>query len=125
MIRPIKDQLVEEVKKEIRRQFTGDPLSVSTYGKIINEKHFQRILKLMDPAKTVWGGSTLPEKLKIAPTVMENVTFSDPVMQEEIFGPVLPVLTWDSLEGAVAKINSMAHPLALYLFTSDKRPPAL
>ena len=117
----IKDQLVEEIKKEIRRQFTGDPLSVSTYGKIINEKHFQRILKLMDPAKTVWGGSTLPEKLKIAPTVMDNVTFSDPVMQEEIFGPVLPVLTWDSLDGAVAKINSMAHPLALYLFTSDKK----
>ena len=117
----IKDQLVEEIKKEIRRQFTGDPLSVSTYGKIINEKHFQRILKLMDPAKTVCGGSTLPEKLKIAPTVMDNVTFSDPVMQEEIFGPVLPVLTWDSLEGAVAKINSMAHPLALYLFTSDKK----
>ena len=117
----IKDQLVEEIKKEIRRQFTGDPLSVSTYGKIINEKHFQRILKLMDPAKTVWGGSTLPEKLKIAPTVMDNVTFSDPVMQEEVFGPVLPVLTWDSLEGAVAKINSMAHPLALYLFTSDKK----
>ena len=117
----IKDQLVEEIKKEILRQFTGDPLSVSTYGKIINEKHFQRILKLMDPAKTVCGGSTLPEKLKIAPTVMDNVTFSDPVMQEEIFGPVLPVLTWDSLEGAVAKINSMAHPLALYLFTSDKK----
>ena len=75
----------------------------------------------MDPAKTVCGGSTLPEKLKIAPTVMDNVTFSDPVMQEEIFGPLLPVLTWDSLEGAVAKINSMAHPLALYLFTSDKK----
>ena len=117
----IKDQLVEEIKKEIRRQFTGDPLSVSTYGKIINEKHFQRILKLMDPAKTVWGGSTLPEKLKIAPTVMDNVTFSDPVMQEEIFGPLLPVLTWDSLEEAVAIINSMPHPLALYLFTRDKK----
>ena len=117
----IKDQLIEEIKKEIRRQFTEDPLSCPTYGKIVNEKHFQRITALMDPKKTVWGGSTLPEKLKIAPTVMDNVTFSDPVMQEEIFGPVLPVLTWDSLEGAVAKINSMAHPLALYLFTSDKK----
>ena len=82
---------------------------------------FRESLKLMDPFKTVWGGSTLPEKLKIAPTVMDNVTFSDPVMQEEIFGPVLPVLTWDSLECAVANINSMAHPLALYLFTSDKK----
>ena len=117
----IRDRLVEAIRAEISRQFGADPLQNPDYGKIINEKHFQRILKLMDPAKTVWGGSTLPEKLKIAPTVMDNVTFSDPVMQEEIFGPVLPVLTWDSLEGAVAKINSMAHPLALYLFTSDKK----
>lgn len=117
----IRDRLVEAIRAEISRQFGADSLQNPDYGKIINEKHFQRILKLMDPAKTVWGGSTLPEKLKIAPTVMDNVTFSDPVMQEEIFGPVLPVLTWDSLEGAVAKINSMAHPLALYLFTSDKK----
>ena len=60
----------------------------------------------MDPAKTVLSAApALPEKLKIAPTVVDNVTFSDPVMQEEIFGPVLPVLTYDSLEGAVAIIN--------------------
>ena len=116
----IKDQLVEEIKKEIRRQFTGDPLSVSTYGKIINEKHFQRILKLMDPAKTVWGGSTLPEKLKIAPTVMENVTFSDPVMQEEIFGPILPVLTFATVKEAVELVNARPKPLACYYFTSKK-----
>ena len=116
----IKDQLVEEIKKEIRRQFTGDPLSVSTYGKIINEKHFQRILKLMDPAKTVCGGSTLPEKLKIAPTVMDNVTFSDPVMQEEIFGPVLPVIAYDSIDEALAFVNSREHPLALYLFSENR-----
>ena len=117
----IKDQLIEEIKKEIRRQFTEDPLSCTTYGKIVNEKHFQRITALMDPKKTVWGGSTLPEKQKIAPTVMDHVTFSDPVMQEEIFGPLLPVLTWDSLEEAVTTIHSMPHPLALYLFTRDKK----
>lgn len=117
----IKDRLIEEIKKEIRRQFTEDPLSCPTYGKIVNEKHFQRITALMDPKKTVWGGSTLPEKQKITPTVMDHVTFSDPVMQEEIFGPLLPVLTWDSLEEAVANIHSMPHPLALYLFTRDKK----
>ena len=117
----IKDQLIEEIKKEIRRQFTEDPLSCPTYGKIVNEKHFQRITALMDPKKTVWGGSTLPEKQKITPTVMDHVAFSDPVMQEEIFGPLLPVLTWDSLEEAVANIHSMPHPLALYLFTRDKK----
>ena len=121
----IKDQLIEEIKKEIRRQFTEDPLSCPAYGKIVNEKHFQRITALIDPKKTVWGGSTLPEKQKITPTVMDHVAFSDPVMQEEIFGPLLPVLTWDSLEEAVTNIHSMPHPLALYLFTRDKKQPGL
>ena len=58
--------------------------------------------------------------LQIAPTVLDNVTFADPVMQEEIFGPVLPVLTFDSLEEAIRNLQTMPHPLALYLFTSDR-----
>ena len=68
----------------------------------------------------VCGGDNNPGALQIAPTVMDNVTFGDAVMQEEIFGPVLPVLTYDSLDEAIEKVNSMAHPLALYIFTSDK-----
>lgn len=117
----IKDNLIHELKRQIVLQFGKTPLTNDKYGKIVNEKHFNRISKLIDKEKVVAGGKTDKEKLKIEPTVMDNVTFEDAVMKEEIFGPVLPVLTYDSLESAIQKINSMAHPLALYLFTSDKQ----
>lgn len=116
----IKDHLVHEIKHQIKRQFKSAPLTNKTYGKIINEKHFDRITKLIDPSKVVCGGKYDRTTLKIEPTVMDHVTFDDAVMQEEIFGPVLPILTYDSLDQAIHKVNSMAHPLALYLFTSDK-----
>lgn len=117
----IKDSLIAEIKKQIRIQFGENPLTNADYGKIVNEKHFRRILNLIDPAKTVIGGESDAKTLKIAPTVLDHVTFSDAVMQEEIFGPVLPVLPYDTLDSAINKINSMPHPLALYLFTSDKK----
>lgn len=116
----IKDQLIEEIKRQVRLQYTEQPLSNPDYGKIINEKHFQRILGLIDPKKVVLGGGSRPETLQIEPTVMDQVTFEDAVMQEEIFGPLMPILTYDSLDEAIRKINAMAHPLALYIFTSSK-----
>ncbi len=116
----IKDPLIAEIQKQIQHQFGDAPLKNSNYGKIINEKHYQRILGLIDTEKTVHGGQTDTASLRIEPTVMDNVTFSDKVMQEEIFGPLLPVLTFKSIEEAIKKINSMPHPLALYVFTSDK-----
>ena len=110
----IKDRLIEEIKLQIEKQFTTDALHNDHYGKIINRKHFDRICGLIDPAKVVCGGRSDADTLKIEPTLMDHVTFEDAVMQEEIFGPVLPVLTYDSLDEAIRKINSMAHPLALY-----------
>ena len=118
--RGIKDELIRQIKKQIKKQYSASPLSNSNYGKIINEKHFSRILGLIDSQKVVCGGESNPDTLQIAPTVMDNVVFQDAVMQQEIFGPVLPVLTYDSLDEAISKINSMAHPLALYIFTSNK-----
>ena len=118
--REIKEELILQIQKQIRKQFGSDPLKNNNYGKIINEKHFLRIQNLIDPHKAICGGQSNPETLQIAPTVMDSVTFEDAIMQEEIFGPVLPVLTYDSLEQAIARINSMPHPLALYLFTSNK-----
>ena len=117
----IRDRLVEEIRKQIRKQFGPSPLTNNDYGNIINEKHFDRIMGLIDPEKVVWGGKSDKSTRKIEPTLMNHVTFNDAVMQEEIFGPVLPVLTYDSLDAAIEKINSMPHPLALYLFTSDKQ----
>ena len=119
--RSVKEKLIKEVQKQIRRQYGKQPLHNSDYGKIINEKHFDRILGLIDEKKVIHGGDSDRNTLRIEPTVMDNVTFSDAVMQEEIFGPVLPILTFDSLDEAIRRINSMPHPLALYLFTSDKK----
>lgn len=118
--RKIKDQLLAEIKRQIKRQFRSEPLTNKNYGRIINEKHFDRITKLIDSSKVVFGGKCDRTTLKIEPTVMDHVTFDDAVMQEEIFGPILPILTYDSLDQAIHKINSMPHPLALYVFTSDK-----
>ena len=119
--RSIRNRLVEEIHREIRRQFGSHPLHNPDYGKIINEKHFHRLCGLMDKKKTVCGGECDPHSLRIAPTVLTDVTFRDPVMQEEIFGPILPVLTFHSLDEAIHQVNSLPHPLALYFFTRDRR----
>ncbi len=92
----IKEALVAELRRQITRQYGKEALKNRNYGKIINEKHFDRINSLIDPSKTVCGGGSNRETLQIEPTVLDNVTFEDPVMQQEIFGPVLPVLTHHS-----------------------------
>lgn len=117
----IKAQLLIEIKKEIVRQYGENALSNPDYGKIINQKHFERIIGLINRDKVVCGGTSNAASLQIEPTVMDHVTFTDPVMLEEIFGPVMPVLTFKSLDEAIDQINGMAHPLALYIFTSNKK----
>ncbi len=116
----IKDELIKEIKLQITKQYGDFPLDNIDYGKIINEKHFNRINKLIDKEKIVFGGSTNQSTLQIEPVVMDNVTFDDAVMQEEIFGPVMPILTYETLDEAICKVNSLPHPLALYFFSSDK-----
>ncbi len=118
--REIKDRLVKEIQRQIIRQFGKKPLKNANYGKIINEKHFNRILGLIEPDKVIAGGASDSTALRIEPTVMDRVTFDDAVMQEEIFGPVLPILTYESFDEAIRRINAMPHPLALYIFTGDK-----
>ena len=119
--RSVKDTFIKEVQKQIRKQYGRHPLDNPDYGKIINEKHFDRILGLIDEKKVVQGGGSDRKTLRIEPTVMDNVAFSDPVMQEEIFGPVMPILTFNSIDEVIHRVNAMPHPLALYLFTSDKK----
>ena len=119
--RSVKDQLIKEVQKQIQKQYGSQPLDNPDYGKIINEKHFDRILGLIDETKLVQGGRSDRETLRIEPTVLDHVTFSDAVMQEEIFGPIMPILVFDSLDEVIRAINGMPHPLALYFFTSDKQ----
>lgn len=116
----IKEALIKEIRAEITRQFGAEPLKNPNYGKIVNEKHFARICALIDTEKVVCGGQKVQENLQIEPTVMDNVTWEDAVMQEEIFGPVLPILTFDRPEEVFEVLQDKAKPLALYLFSEDK-----
>ena len=116
----IRDGLVIAIQAEIRRQFGAAPLENPNYGKIVNRKHFERLLGLIDEKKLVCGGQNNPDTLRIAPTVLTDVTWEDAIMGEEIFGPILPVLTFDTLEEAIQMIEARPHPLALYFFSENK-----
>lgn len=115
----VRDDLIKAMKKEIRRQFGKEPLKNNDYPKIINRKHFERLKGLMKDTSILEGGTFSEESLKIAPTILAGVHGESPVMQEEIFGPVLPVLVFDRIEDAVAFVNKREKPLALYLFTKN------
>ncbi len=116
----VKDKFLEYVKKEIIRMYGESPLDNPDYGKMVNQKHFERVLGLIDLSKTVHGGRSCAETLQIAPSVMDGVTEHDAVMQEEIFGPVLPVLAVNSVGEAYQFVKKRPKPLALYLFTADQ-----
>ena len=117
----VKEEFVVEVITQIKNQYGEKPLDNKDYGKIINEKHFASLCGLIDQRKVVIGGESNPETYQIAPTVMDCVTEADAVMGEEIFGPIMPILTYDDFDAVVDDLKDKDEPLALYLFTSDKR----
>ncbi|MBS6397249.1 MAG: aldehyde dehydrogenase [Clostridiales bacterium] len=117
----VKEQLVGYVKQEIVRMYGEDPLANPAYGRMISRKHFERVLGLIDPKRLIYGGQSDEESLKIAPTILDGVTETDAVMQEEIFGPLMPILEVASMDEAYAFVRSRPQPLALYIFTGDKR----
>ena len=116
----VKEAFLQEVKKQITAQYGNDYLHNETYGKIISPKHFHRVVGLIDPAKVAFGGGYDEASLKIEPTVLDNVTWEDKVMGEEIFGPVMPILTFDSIAEVIGTVNGHEKPLALYIFAQDK-----
>ncbi|MBQ7897229.1 MAG: aldehyde dehydrogenase [Clostridia bacterium] len=117
----VKDEFIREAIKEIKLQYGENPLQNKDYGKIINQKHFERLSSLIDKNKVVIGGEANPRTCQIAPTIMDNVTNLDAVMGEEIFGPIMPVLTFDSFEEVIDELKDRDKPLALYIFSGDKQ----
>lgn len=117
----VREKLTEEICVQIKKQYSEDPLTNPDYGKIINEKHFDRICGLLDKDKIVLGGRCRRETLQLEPTVMDHVTWEDAVMQEEIFGPIMPILTFDSFDEIYSMLAGKPKPLALYLFSEDKQ----
>lgn len=116
----VKDTFIKEVCAQIKKQYGENPLENKDYGKIINEKHFERLCGLIQKEKTVIGGEVNPQTLQIAPTVMDNVNWDDPIMQEEIFGSIMPVLTFESFEEIYERLANSPKPLAFYLFSENR-----
>ncbi|WP_422477668.1 aldehyde dehydrogenase [Pleomorphochaeta sp. DL1XJH-081] len=114
----IKDKLIYHMKQYLDEFFPGK--DYENLPRIINEKHFHRIMGLIKDEKVIIGGKGNETTLAIEPTIVEPVGFDSPIMQEEIFGPILPILTYHSIDEAMLSIVSRPNPLALYLFTNDK-----
>ena len=119
--RRIKSELLTELQKCVGEFYGDDPAQSPDYARLISRRHFERLEPLLKDGEIVMGGQTKPEEKYIAPTVMDQVSWESPVMQEEIFGPILPVLEYTDLKDAIAQINARPKPLALYIFSKDKQ----
>ena len=115
----IKDKLIVELIHQIKQIYGQDPAKSEALVKIIDSKNFDRLMNLMDSEKVVHGGDSSKKDLFIAPTLLHPVSLTDPIMQEEIFGPLLPIIEYDTLEDAIEIIKGQPKPLSLYTFTEN------
>jgi len=114
----IEEKFLELLKSEIEKeQFS---IENGNYTQIINDRNVNRLSEMIDSNKVCYGGVVDASKRTIQPTVLQGVTFQDKVMQEEIFGPILPVISYEKLEDAINKVNEHPKPLACYVFTNNK-----
>jgi aldehyde dehydrogenase (NAD+) len=119
----IKDNLLNEIKKCLQEFYGENPAKSPDYARIINQKQFDRLvnyLKYLKNGKIIIGGETTSEERYIAPTIIDSVSWEDAIMQEEIFGPILPVIEFTDIAEAINIINSQPKPLALYLFSQNQ-----
>jgi aldehyde dehydrogenase (NAD+) len=117
----VKKQLLNEIVGCIKEFFGEDPSKSKDFPRIINERQFDRIIGLLDKGNIVTGGEYKKEERYIAPTIIENITWEDPVMLDEIFGPILPTIEFEDLEEVITMVNSKPKPLALYFFSNNKK----
>ncbi|KPJ78310.1 MAG: aldehyde dehydrogenase [Deltaproteobacteria bacterium SG8_13] len=115
----VRPKLVDSITEQITRFFGTDPRQSRDYARIISRRHFDRLAGLLGSGRIVFGGKTDRQQCYFDPTVLDEVGWEDPIMQEEIFGPILPILTYDDLGEAVARVRELPPPLALYLFSDD------
>jgi aldehyde dehydrogenase (NAD+) len=116
----VKDELVAEIKDAIRDFYGEDPKQSPDYGRVINRRNFDRLAAFFDSGTIVAGGESDPDELYIAPTVLVDVSVDSPIMQDEVFGPILPVLEIDSVEAVIDWVNERPRPLGLYVFTDEE-----
>ncbi|MCX0380226.1 aldehyde dehydrogenase [Clostridium perfringens] len=116
----IEEKFIKKLEEEIKNQFGNNPLESEDYSKMVNEREFNRVLSYIDKEKLVFGGNYNRKTFQIEPTILKNVTWDDPVMEREIFGPIFPILTFENLDEVLRVVNSKDKPLALYYFSEDK-----
>ncbi len=117
----IKEKFLQTLKETVIKFFSEDPLTSYNYGKIINQKQFDRLVKYLEHGSIIHGGKYDREKLYIEPTIVENISTDSPIMKEEIFGPILPVISFQTFEEAKAIIDLNPNPLSFYVFTSSHK----
>lgn len=117
----IKPQLIDSIRKCIREFYGEQPITSPDYGRIITSKHLNRLVEFLKDGEIIIGGQSNSDERYLAPTLLDGVSESAPVMQEEIFGPILPIFTYNDVDEAIAIINQRAKPLALYLFSRNKK----
>lgn len=118
--RAVKDKFVAAVKRYITQFYGENPLKSADLVRIVNQKHFDRLRGLVENETPVCGGAADAVSLKIEPSVYEGITWESPLMSEEIFGPFMPILTYESLDDVIAQVKAHNRPLALYVFTTNK-----
>ncbi|MBD2665537.1 aldehyde dehydrogenase [Richelia sinica FACHB-800] len=116
----IKPNLVQELQKCLQAFYGENPSQSPDYPRIISQKHFQRLVNLLSSGKIILGGETKSEELYIAPTLIDDISVNAPIMEEEIFGPILPIIEYTNIQEAIDFINSRPKPLALYLFSQNQ-----
>ena len=116
----VKEKLLNELSETIEQFYTADPSASYDYGKIINQKRFQKLTSFLSEGTIFYGGKTDESKLYIQPTILTDITLADSVMKEEIFGPILPVLTFTTTDDAINIVRENNSPLSFYLFTKNK-----
>ena len=122
--RRVREPFVAALQKSLREFYGTDPQRSEDYGRIVNARHFERLTNYLRDGRVVHGGETDAPDLFIAPTILTEVSPNAPVMQEEIFGPILPVLEFDRLDDVLTALRERPTPLALYLFTRDRATEA-
>ena len=126
----IKNQFIEKIKLYVEKMYGKAPESNQEYAKIINEQHFQRLLNIINNTKAsatpnidgevICGGAFNTSTLQIAPTIIDNCSFDAIAMEEELFGPIMPIIEYENIDEIIETINSRPTPLALYIFTTNK-----
>lgn len=115
-----KNDLIKAIQTHIAKSYGEDPINNPDYGKIINAQHFQNLSSFLGESKVIFGGKTDKSKLKIEPTLIEVENLHDAIMQEEIFGPILPILTYKDLDILIGQLKKLPKPISLYHFSKNK-----